>query len=87
MKKIVVFGSKHWPGCEPAKEYLSQHNIKFLYLDISENMINLKRFLKYRDNSSEFEEIKKAGKVGLPCIVVNNGEEIIFDYEEFKIEV
>ncbi len=50
-------------------------------------MINLKRFLKYRDNSSEFEEIKKAGKVGLPCIVVNNGEEIIFDYEEFKIEV
>lgn len=87
MKKIVVFGSKHWPGCEPAKEYLSQHNIKFLYLDISENMINLKRFLKYRDNYSEFEEIKKAGRVGLPCIVVNNGEEIIFDYEEFKIEV
>ena len=85
MKKIIVFGSKHWPGCEPAKEYLSNKGVKFVYLDITENMFNLKKFLKFRDNYKEFDEIKKAGRVGLPCIVVNNGEEIIFDYEKLEI--
>ena len=84
MKRIVVFGSKHWPDCEPAKEYLSRNNIKYVYLDISEGMFNLKKFLKYRDNYEEFNEIKEAGKVGLPCIVINDGEEIIFDYNKLK---
>lgn len=85
MEKIIVFGSKHWPGCEPAKEYLSNNNIKFLYLDITENMLYLKKFLKIRDNRPEFDEIKKAGKVGLPCIVINDGEQVIFDYKELKV--
>ena len=47
-------------------------------------MFNLKKFLSYRDNCKEFDEIKEAGRVGLPCIVVNDGEEIIFDYNELK---
>lgn len=85
MKKIIVFGSKYWPDCEPAKEYLSSHDIKFLYLDISEGMLNLKRFLKYRDNYEEFKEVKESGRVGLPCIVINDGERIIFDYNELDI--
>lgn len=84
MKKITVFGSKHWPGCGPAKEYLSKRNIEFIYLDITESMLNLKKFLKLRDNRPEFDEIKKAGKVGIPCIVINDGEEILFDVEEIK---
>ena len=85
MRKIIVFGSKHWSGCEPAKEYLSDHDIKFVYLDITENMLNLKMFLKYRDNYDEFIEVREAGRVGLPCIVVNGGEQIIFDYNELEI--
>ena len=79
MKKVLVFGSKHWPDCDPAKEFLSENGIEYIYLDITENMINLKRFLKLRDERPEFKEIKAAGKVGLPCIVINNGEKIIFD--------
>lgn len=68
------------------KEFLSNENVDFVYLDISENMINLKRFLKYRDNSPVFDEIKKSGRVGLPCIVINDGEEIIFDKEELNLD-
>ena len=81
MKKIIMYGSKHWPDCDPAKEILLQKNVKFLYLDITDSMLNLKRFLKIRDNSEIFNEIKANNKVGIPCIVVNNGEEIIFDVE------
>lgn len=47
-------------------------------------MFNLKKFLKYRDNRPEFDDIKKSGKVGLPCIVINDGEQIIFNVSEFK---
>ncbi|SCG82209.1 hypothetical protein DW1_0600 [Proteiniborus sp. DW1] len=68
------------------KEFLSNEGINFLYLDITENMLNLKNFLKYRDNAPVFEDIKKAGKVGLPCVVINNGEEIVFDKESIKLE-
>ncbi len=68
------------------KEFLSSENIKFLYLDITENMLNLKNFLKYRDNSPEFSEIKKAGRVGLPCVVINDGEEIVFDKSLLNLE-
>lgn len=86
MKKVIVFGSRHWPDCEPAKEFLSENEVNYIYLDISENMINLKRFLKYRDNAPEFKEIKDEGRVGLPCIVIENGEEILFDYNLLDIE-
>lgn len=61
------------------KELLSQNDIKFAYLDISESMFNLKMYLKYRDTRPEFDEIKKAGRVGIPLIVVNNGEKLFFE--------
>lgn len=48
-------------------------------MDITGSTYNLKLYLQYRDNRSEFEEIKKQGKVGIPFISVNNGEKLIFD--------
>jgi glutaredoxin-related protein len=61
------------------KEFLSQNNIKFAYVDITESMFNLKTYLKLRDNRPEFEEIKKSGRVGIPLISINHGEKLIFD--------
>ena len=84
MKKITVFGSKHWPGCQPVKEFLSQNNVKFVYLDITDSMLNLKKFLKYRDARSEFEEIRKSNRVGLPCVMINKGEEFLFEQSQFE---
>lgn len=42
-------------------------------------MFNLKTYLNYRDNRPEFDEIKKVGRVGIPFIVISNGEKFIFD--------
>jgi len=66
------------------KEYLSENNINHVYLDITESMLNLKKFLKLRDTREEFDEIKRLGKIGIPCIVINDGEKIIFDYKELE---
>ncbi len=45
-------------------------------------MLNLKKFLKYRDNYKEFDVVKRSGSIGLPCIVINDGEKILFDYNK-----
>lgn len=79
MKKITVFGSQHWPSCAPMKEFLSKNDIKFVYIDITDSMLNLKTYLKLRDSRPEFDEVKKAGRVGIPFIMINNGEKFIFD--------
>ncbi|HHW99299.1 MAG TPA: hypothetical protein GX738_06685 [Firmicutes bacterium] len=60
------------------KEFLSQNNVEYTYVEITESMRTLKAFLHYRDNHPAFAEIKAAGRVGLPCIVVNEGEKVLF---------
>ena len=86
MKKVIVYGSRHWPDCAPAKEFLSEKGVEFIYLDITESMLYLKKFLKLRDYAPEFKEIKEAGRVGLPCIVIGKEEKILFDYNLLDIE-
>ena len=64
------------------KEFLSQNNIVYSYVDITSSIFNLKMFLKFRDNYPQFDKVKKKGKVGIPCVVVNNGERILFEDSE-----
>ncbi len=61
------------------KEFLSNNGIDFEYIEITDSMRNLKIYLKLRDTRPEFDEIKKAGRVGIPFIMINNGERFIFD--------
>lgn len=79
MKKIVLYGSKHWNGCGFMKEFLSKNEIEFEYIDIGDSMPNLKAFLRYRDNRPEFNIVKEEGRVGIPCIVVNDGEKLFLE--------
>ncbi|GAA0176785.1 hypothetical protein SH2C18_01430 [Clostridium sediminicola] len=66
------------------KEFLSKNNFKFLYLDITDSMLYLKKFLKYRDTRSEFDEIRKSGRIGIPCVAINNGEEFLFEQSDIE---
>jgi len=54
-------------------------------MDITENLMFLKMFLKYRDNNPVFDEIKEKGYIGIPCVVVNEGEKFFFDKETINI--
>ncbi|WP_246565847.1 hypothetical protein [Tissierella carlieri] len=42
--------------------------------------------MKHRDHAPEFKDIRESGRVGLPCIVINDGEQIVFDYMTLDIE-
>ncbi len=63
------------------KEYLSSNGVKFAYIDITEGLFNLKTYLKLRDTRPEFDKIKAMGIVGIPFIMINDGEKLIFDEE------
>ena len=81
-KQLFLFGSKLCPDCGPAKEYLERKGVKFRYFDITEDLGYLKFLLKYRDERAEFNQLKKEGKIGIPCLMVGDGEEFIFDIEK-----
>lgn len=82
IKKKVVFGSSMCPDCIVMKKELDERNVKYLYLDITESLANLKKFLKFRENHA-FDSIKENGSIGIPVMVVNDGEKIIFSMDEF----
>lgn len=82
IKKKVVFGSSMCPDCIVMKKALDERGVKYLYLDITENLANLKKFLKFRENPA-FDFAKEKGSIGIPAMVVNDGEKIIFSIEEF----
>lgn len=86
MKKIFLFSSKYCNDCTVMKEFLSKNNIKYADMDITENLLFLKMFLKYRDNNSAFDEIKEKGSIGIPCIVINEGEKLIFNKEDLNLD-
>ena len=56
--------------------------IAYEYLDFSEELKNLKEFLKIRDGNPLFDELRAEGKIGIPCIVTEDGR-VTLDWSEF----
>ena len=54
------------------KEFLSEKNIKFGYIDICTSMVSLKRFLKIRDTSEVHREAREKHSVGIPCMLIDD---------------
>ena len=77
---MKLYGTMLCPDCPPIKELLEKKGIEYEFLNITEDLIILKEFLKLRDNRKEFDIIKEEGSIGVPCIFTESNE-IIF-YEE-----
>ena len=78
-KKVFVFGNEHCPDCMAMKEALDAHAIRYSYIDIMDSLGKLKMFLKYRDTLPEFQDVRRNNSVGIPFILVNDGEWISLD--------
>lgn len=60
------------------KEVLSSNDITFAYVEITGGMFPLKKFLKLRDTHPDFESVRAEGRVGIPCIEVDD-QHVFFD--------
>ena len=79
----VLYGSMHWPGCSPVKEFLDKNNFGYTYVDITESMKNLKEFLKIRDTHDTYKGIRGRAMVGIPMLKI--GEDVIIGLGEEKL--
>jgi len=79
---LKIYGSQLCPDCVKCKEELERAGVPFLYLNISENLLYLKKFLKLRDENELFADIRKGGKIGIPCIVREDNS-LTFEWDEF----
>ncbi len=86
MKHWVLYMSPLCPDCTPVMEELKNRKQEIEVVDITGSMAALKRFLKLRDSLDAFVPVKEAGQVGIPVLVKNEGEEVIFDVSDFDYE-
>ena len=70
---LKIYGSILCPDCVQCKEDLDKAGIAYEYLDFSDSLLHLKTFLNLRDQESVFADVKAAGKIGIPCIVREDG--------------
>ena len=79
---LKIYGSMLCPDCVRCRQDLDQAGVAYEYLDFSENLKNLKEFLKYRDTDPAFTELKQEGRIGIPCILREDGS-ISLSWEEY----
>ena len=78
---IKIYGSMLCPDCVKCREDLDRAGIAYEYLDFAESLLHLKEFLKIRETSPLFEEVKKNGGIGIPCLMKEDGS-ITLDWAE-----
>mgnify|MGYP002514414663 FL=1 len=79
---IKIYGSMLCPDCVQCRKDLEKAGVEYEYLDFSEHLLHLKEFLVLRDSESVFEEVRGNGKIGIPCIVMEDGR-VTLDWAEF----
>ena len=78
---LKVYGSMLCPDCVQCRAELDKAGVAYEYLDFAENLRNLKEFLMLRETPL-FADIRKEGKIGIPCIVKEDGS-ITLSWEEY----
>lgn len=69
---IKVFVMETCPNCTEVKAQ-AKNDPRFELIDIGAHVRNLKEFLRLRDTLPAFDAIKRLGRVGIPCFVLEDG--------------
>lgn len=70
---MKVFGSDICGDCRDFKALMRSRGFEVEYVDITENVVNLKAFLKLRDSEAEFDAVRQRGGIGIPAFVREDG--------------
>lgn len=79
---LRIYGSMLCPDCVKCCQELKSAGVSFEYCDFADSLLHLKEFLKLRDESDQFCEVRSAGKIGIPCILREDGT-VTLEWEEF----
>lgn len=79
---LRIYGSLLCPDCVRCKEELTAAGIEFEYLDFADSILHLKEFLKIRDSNAVFDDVRRDGSIGIPCILREDGT-VLLTWDEF----
>lgn len=79
---LTIYGSDRCPDCIQCKEELDKAGVAYTYLSITEDLPDLKQYLLLRDTRAEFAEIRGTERIGIPCILDDQGN-IFFEWGQF----
>ena len=70
---MLIYGSMLCPDCVECCKDLDSAGVSYTFCDFAEDLCSLKTFLKLRDENPVFVDVKREGKIGIPCIVHDDG--------------
>lgn len=79
---LRIYGSLLCPDCVRCKEELTAAGVEFEYLDFADSILHLKEFLKIRDSNAVFDDVRRDGSIGIPCILREDGT-VLLTWDEF----
>ena len=79
---LKIYGSMMCPDCVQIKKDLDNAGVSYEYKDFADGLLHLKEFLILRDSEPAFAEVKAGGKIGIPCIVREDGS-VTLSWEEY----
>lgn len=79
---LKIYGSIMCPDCVKIKEDLDKADVAYEFMDFADSLLHLKEFLNLRDSEAVFSAVKADGKIGIPCIVREDGS-VTLSWEEF----
>ena len=68
-----IYGSMLCPDCVQCCKDLDVAGTSYVFCDFANDLKNLKEFLRIRDTEAIFDDVKREGKIGIPCIVTDDG--------------
>ena len=70
---LKIYGSMLCKDCVQCRKDLDAAGVAYEYTDFAHSLAALKEFLAIRDTNPLFDDVKKAGGIGIPCILREDG--------------
>ena len=81
---LKIYGSMLCKDCVECVDDLKKENVEFEFLDFADSLLNLKEFLKIRDENPLFDAVREKGSIGIPANVKEDGS-VTLDWAEFLV--
>ena len=81
---LKIYGSMLCKDCVECVDDLKKVNVEFVFLDFADSLLNLKEFLKIRDENPLFDAVREKGSIGIPAIVKEDGS-VTLGWAEFLV--
>ena len=71
---VKIYGMPTCPYCDYVHAQIVGREGEFEFINIGENIRNMKAFMRLRDTNAAFDRSKEKGNVGIPAFVFEDGK-------------